>query len=350
MSLFRRRSEAETATSGETPHLTVTESELLALGEQLKNALAQRGHGDPEARRIGHRYAVMLATDAKHRATSVKLLEWLVGAWAAEPEKRVLALNDLSRVLDEAGQPARAEPCHREALAAWERLRGQNDENTLRAANNLAVTLIELGRRDEAEGLLRDTVARRTRVLGATHPDTIGSRIALAGTLRGSPQRLTEAERLYRAVLADLGDTGRQAGQARQNLAAVLFDAGRLDQAEKMYRRTLTEFGRLLGAEHPATLTVRHNLAVLLNARGTVAEAEREVVEVLAVRRRVLGRHHPETLDSQVSLSAMRANQGRVAEALPLLEDALQGLRATHGPDHPLVRELQRVRTELRGA
>jgi hypothetical protein len=55
---------------------------------------------------------------------------------------------------------------------------------------------------------------------------------------------------------------------SRNNLALVLQDLGRLEEAEAEHRAVLEARVRLLGAEHPHTLTSRNNLAVVLRALG----------------------------------------------------------------------------------
>jgi tetratricopeptide (TPR) repeat protein len=364
MAFFKRRPKTETTSttvdglgdvgitvdrSGKVPKITIDLPQVAALGLALNAKRQELGDGHPETRRVAHQYAVALGELPERRNDAIDLLEWLAAVRADDPATLLPTLNDLSRLLDDAGRPARAEEVLREALAGWERHRGQDDENTLAVANHLATVLVKLDRPDEAEGLLRDTVARRTRTLGPTHHDTVTSRNALAGTLRGSPARLAEAERMYRQILRELGaEPTEQSEAVRHNLAAVLFHRGDLAAAESTFRQVLAGRVATVGADHADTLVTRGSLIAVLNARGRVAEAERQAVEVLAVRQRVLGRHHPDTLGTQVDLAALRANQGRVAEALPLLTDAIEGYRATHGPDHPMVRELSGVAAQLR--
>jgi hypothetical protein len=46
-------------------------------------------------------------------------------------------------------------------------------------------------------------------------------------------------------------------------IRAAYESAGRLDEAIPLYERTLADFERVLGADHPGTLTVRRTLAAL---------------------------------------------------------------------------------------
>jgi hypothetical protein len=55
-------------------------------------------------------------------------------------------------------------------------------------------------------------------------------------------------------------------------------------------------FGRVLGPEHPATLTARHALARWTGEAGDAAAAREQYAELLPVTERVLGPKHPHTL------------------------------------------------------
>jgi tetratricopeptide (TPR) repeat protein len=320
-----------------------------ARGAEFERKREELGLRHPETLHALHLYAVALGALPDRRKDAIELLDWLVAARAGDEENRLLALNDLTRLLQDGGHLALAEQRLREALSGWERLRGQDDHQTLSIASNLGRVLIDLGRREEAEGLMRDTVARRVRTLGAAHPDTLSSRNTLAGTLRGSPDRLAEAERMYRAMLADADAGSDVALTVRHNLAAVLIHLGRLADALTMYRELIDARSRLKGDRHPDTLTARHNHAVVLNRLGHVAEAETLVAELLRDYRRAHGPRHTATLGVQVDLAAMKANQGRNAEAVPLLRDAIEGYRNTYGPNHPRVRELTGILAQLGG-
>ena len=57
-------------------------------------------------------------------------------------------------------------------------------------------------------------------------------------------------------------------------MASVITKLGRLDEAESLTRRTLDSQRRVLGAEHPSTLTTISQLGGLLQDRGRLDEAE----------------------------------------------------------------------------
>ena len=60
---------------------------------------------------------------------------------------------------------------------------------------------------------------------------------------------------------------------------------------------------RVLGEEHPDTLTSIGNLALTYRNQGRWKEAEQLEVQVLEMTKRVLGEEHPSTLTSMANLA-----------------------------------------------
>ena len=94
----------------------------------------------------------------------------------------------------------------------------------------------------------------------------------------------------------------------------------------KVHVEALAAKRRVLGDDHPKTLTTMNNLAGLYKNTGRMAEAEALHAECLAARRRVLGDENPETLGSMNNLAQLYADTGRVVEAAVLFEEELRGL------------------------
>ena len=67
---------------------------------------------------------------------------------------------------------------------------------------------------------------------------------------------------------------------------------------------------RVLGEEHPDTLTSIGNLASTYWDQSRWKEAESLFVQVIETRKRVLGEEHPDTLTSIGSLALTYWNQG----------------------------------------
>ena len=93
----------------------------------------------------------------------------------------------------------------------------------------------------------------------------------------------------------------------QHHLGALLMNQGKLAGAEALYREALAGFRRLLGNEHPDTLTSMSNLASLLQDPGKLAEAEVLYREALAGQRRVQGNEYPDTLTRHQQLGSAAA-------------------------------------------
>lgn len=87
-------------------------------------------------------------------------------------------------------------------------------------------------------------------------------------------------------------------------------------EAEKLYRETLDMARRVLGPDHPNSLSSIGTLA------GTLA-SEKLYHDTIDAQRRVLGAEHPDTASSTYSLACIAVRQGRRDEALSLLREAI---------------------------
>jgi tetratricopeptide (TPR) repeat protein len=121
----------------------------------------------------------------------------------------------------------------------------------------------------------------------------------------------------------------------RNNLAYAYRAAGRAAEAIPLHEQTLAAREQALGPDHPSTLTSRNNLAEDYREAGRAAEAIPLHEQTLADRERVLGPDHPHTLASRNNLAAAYQEAGRAAEAIPLHEQTLAALERVLGPDHP---------------
>jgi len=71
---------------------------------------------------------------------------------------------------------------------------------------------------------------------------------------------------------------------------------GELGEARRLQEEVLEVRTRVLGPEHPKTLSSKNNLAKTLSAMGEEAEATRLLFEVFELRMRMLGLQNLQTL------------------------------------------------------
>jgi hypothetical protein len=78
-----------------------------------------------------------------------------------------------------------------------------------------------------------------------------------------------------------------------------------------MHRRTLGLRETVLGKEHPDTLTTMNNLANVLSDQGKYEQAEEMHRQTLGLRETVLGKEHPFTLISMNNLVTVLSHQDK---------------------------------------
>ncbi|KUJ07385.1 uncharacterized protein LY89DRAFT_365096 [Mollisia scopiformis] len=119
------------------------------------------------------------------------------------------------------------------------------------------------------------------------------------------------------------------------NLASVLQNQGKYEQAEEMNRRALEGHEKVLGKEHPDTLTSVSILASVLQYQGKYEQAEEMNRRALEGYEKVLGKEHPNTLTSVSNLALVLQYQGKYEQAEEMNRRALEGYEKVLGKEHP---------------
>ncbi|MFJ3673672.1 tetratricopeptide repeat protein, partial [Streptomyces sp. NPDC090106] len=122
---------------------------------------------------------------------------------------------------------------------------------------------------------------------------------------------------------------------ARASLAASYWQAGRTGEAIVIEEQVLADRERLLGEEHPDTLTARASLAASYWQAGRTGEAIAIEEQVLADRERLLGEEHPDTLTARANLASSYWQAGRTGEAIAIDEQVLADRERLLGEEHP---------------
>ena len=182
---------------------------------------------------------------------------------------------------------------------------------------------------DEAEAALGTISSERAALEGAND-------IARAYESAG---RLGEAIALYEQVLADrtrvLGPDHPDTLSSRNNLAYAYISVGRLADAIALYEQTDADSVRVLGPDHPDTFVSRNNLAFVYELVGRFDEAFTLRRQTLDDCVRIFGEEHAETLASRSYLARAFRAAGRLDEAIPLYEEVLAERMRILGADHP---------------
>ncbi|KAL5359328.1 hypothetical protein BJX96DRAFT_183673 [Aspergillus floccosus] len=164
------------------------------------------------------------------------------------------------------------------------------------------------GRYNEAEKFLVQVMTTREQVLGPKHPDTLTSVDDLISTF-WNQGRVKEAEELQVQVMETrkemLGPEHPHTLVSMGNLAATYRDQGQWKEAEELQAEELRLRSKEFGRDHPSTLITM----------GRLKESEEKEVQVAETIKRLLGPEHPDTLTSMHNLASIYRNQGRWKEA-----------------------------------
>ena len=174
------------------------------------------------------------------------------------------------------------------------------------------------GNDKDSQEMYQQELELNEEVLGKENPLTVISMNNLAVML-SNQGKYDEAERIYPQALAlsekVLGKDHPDTLSSMNNLAGLLKNQGKYDEAEPVYRQTLALREKVLAKEHPDTLCSMNNLAALLDSQGKYDEAEPIYRQALALQEKVLGKEHPNTLISMSNLAWLLNNQGKYDEA-----------------------------------
>ena len=151
--------------------------------------------------------------------------------------------------------------------------------------------------------------------------------------------RYKEAEELFVQMMQTskrvLGDEHPSTLSSTANLASTYWNQGHWAKAEELFVQVMQTRKRVLGDEHPDTLTSMANLASTYRNQGHWAKGEELEVQVMQTRKRVLGDEHPDTLTSMHNLAYTLHSQDRREEALTMMERCFQSRQRILGRQHP---------------
>ena len=131
-------------------------------------------------------------------------------------------------------------------------------------------------------------------------------------------------------------------------ISTVYYHEGWWKEAEELFVRVMETSSRVLGEEHPSTLTSTANLASTYRNQGRWKEAEELFVRVMETSSRVLGEEHPDTLTIMNNLAFTLKGQDRNNEAILLMEKRLLVAKRGFSPNYPNILSSSRTLDEWR--
>jgi non-specific serine/threonine protein kinase/serine/threonine-protein kinase len=237
------------------------------------------------------------------------------------------AMNDLGLILGNStrGQYTQAEGLYRQALAIYERERGDDGPEQRMIRRNLSAVLVSQLKHDEAEDLLTRMLDSVRAEAGPDDPEVaeISLRLANVLTARGP---LDEAEHLLRETRAIFvrthGPSHPMVGTTSRNLALVLVGQGRYEEAEALLREALRIFEESQSSGSEFLASARSDLGMVLTLRHQPDEAEANLQEALSLFARQLGTENPTVGVVETRIADLRVTFGRPEEALAIARQA----------------------------
>lgn len=300
-------------------------------------AIESRFGDDPliQAELLGAVAESMLGVGLRRRAleTQNRAVEVLQGEPDVDMPTVLDARAQLARCYQVLGDHAAAAELASAVLAAW---RDLGDPDALRsdvAVRIQALARMSLGEVDQALSTLREVRARQVEALGPAHDSTLHTTLDVARALKllGS---FEESEELLREAIAMASADDRLRQTAMSNLALLVRDARRSDEAIPLLEEVLAMSRRDLGDKHPDTLASAQNLAAAYLDEGRLEAAEQLILEVRKSYVETLGPDDPNSWLVANTLGSVLKNQGRLAEAEPLFREALSGMVSVLGEGH----------------
>lgn len=151
--------------------------------------------------------------------------------------------------------------------------------------------------------------------------------------------RVEEAEELQAEVYAnrrsELGDADVSTIQALNLYALILNSRGQFEEAERLWRKGLQDAEGVEDLESVDRLVMRENLALSLMSQYRFADAEPILRQSLVEKTESLGADHPRTYDAMNNLAATLMRVGSVDEALHLQRRVFESELDRLGEKHP---------------
>ena len=222
------------------------------------------------------------------------------------------------------------------ALELHQSVRGE-DVAYASMLNDHAVLQHSAGENEASIATHRRAEALRRALLGDAHPDVAQSLDNLAQVL-GDVGRNDEAIVAVREgldILERAGNRGYTLGIGHNTLGLVLAKQRRWPEAIEAFEVALARLEATLGEDHPTTAVVRESLGFSLGQQGDYDAALTLMETSNRIQARARGEDHPTLLRGLANYGDMLCRAGRLDEGLRRLREARAMGAEKLGPGNP---------------
>ena len=212
---------------------------------------------------------------------------------------------------------------------------GDEHVETIEARNACAWTLYRLGEQEEARALFEAELERARRVLGPEHAETLRAMNGLACTIEDQDRAIALHEELLEIRRRVHGPGSEQTCSSMNNLAVSLGQQRRFREAKQLYEEVVD----LRTKDDPNDPLLLIAMGNLLNTYDSLGETPRdEFIErykqLSETTERLLGYEHPRTLSTMNMTFWAILRGGRVDEARAFVEQARDRAERELGFEH----------------
>lgn len=202
--------------------------------------------------------------------------------------------------------------------------------------------LVGVGQQLEKEGRLPEAIdaydragAIALQLFGPTHKFT-ATLNAMAGACYRKLGKYTEAEqRLERALTAyEAGTDPNLTAEGINNLAAVKFELGKINESLALHQRSVKLMETNLGVNSVSAAIARSNLAGAYVSLGQLAAAEPLYLQSIRVLEANKDAKMGSLADTLANLANLYLAQGEMSRAVPLVQRAVLLKEQAYGPRH----------------
>ena len=321
--------------------LRLDQARLDAAQELAENALERAGRtltpADPA--RVSALIAVGRVQREKgdYEAASVTLRDALGNLDTASTTQLPLAdaLNALSETRFYVGDLDGAETFSRQALEMRRQLRGADHPDVADALLTLSAIATARGQHQEAERLTREALEHFVSWFGEDHPESASAMTTLGQSL-AAQKRFDEGMTLLQKALdvqvRTFGQQHPRTAYVHNALGLMAFQANDFARAASAFERAVEGYGASAGTHFQEGVSLA-NLGSVYLAQGDHARAERMFRRSLEIYAKVLPPDHVNVGIAKAKLGRTLLRQQRGGEAEPVLQQAEELLSRQPGPE-----------------
>jgi tetratricopeptide (TPR) repeat protein len=194
-----------------------------------------------------------------------------------------------------------------------------------------------LGNYESAADASRESLDLSISLYGNDHPETASVMNTLAMSLEEVGEKEAAYDLYYRIIdiRRDLPDQGSNLSVNLNNLAILLQEDGKLEEADALFREAVELVDEIYGFEHPFMAYTLNGYSGVHQDRGDFESAEEDLQNALKIGRAVFPENHPFNAVVLHNLGSLFEDMERHTDAANYFEQGL-ALRRQNLPDnHP---------------